>query len=103
MKYVVIFKAQIKTLDQEYIQTAQCLREKALTQFNCQKFEALSENEHEIALSYWKTLEDIHAWHKDAEHQVAQRLGKEKWYKNFSVEICEICKSYASSQANAVI
>lgn len=101
MKYVVIFKAQIKTLDQEYVQTAQCLREKALTQFNCQKFEALSENEHEIALSYWNTLEDIHAWHKDAEHQVAQRLGKEKWYKNFSVEICEIYKSYAESCANS--
>lgn len=94
MKYVVIFKAQINLLDQNYIETAKYLREKALTQFNCQKFESLSENDFEIALSYWNSLEDIHAWHKDAEHQAAQRIGKQQWYKNFRVEICEITRSY---------
>lgn len=94
MKYVVIFKAQIKTLDQEYFTTAQQLREKALTQFNCQKFESISENNVEIALSYWNSLEDIHAWHQDAEHQAAQLIGKQRWYETFHVEICEIAKSY---------
>ena len=87
MKYIVIFKAKTNVLDDEYSRTAQLLREKALTQFNCQKFEAITENDFEIALSYWNSLEDIQTWHKDAEHQVAQRLGKEKWYKSFSVEI----------------
>lgn len=95
MKYVVIFKAKIKSLDQEYFDTANQLREKALTEFNCQKFEAVSENDFEIALSYWNSLEDIQAWHKDAEHQVAQCLGKQRWYKSFSVEICEVLKSYS--------
>ncbi|TCB50571.1 antibiotic biosynthesis monooxygenase family protein [Acinetobacter terrestris] len=94
MKYIVIFKAKINILDDEYSRTAQLLREKALTQFNCQKFEAITENDFEIALSYWNTLEDIQTWHKDAEHQAAQRLGKQKWYKDFSVEICEIHRSY---------
>ena len=95
MKYVVIFKAKIKSLDQKYFDTANQLREKALTEFNCQKFEAVSENDFEIALSYWNSLEDIQAWHKDAEHQVAQRLGKLRWYESFSVEICEVLKSYS--------
>lgn len=95
MKYVVIFKAKIKSLDQEYFDTANQLREKALTEFNCQKFEAVSENSFEVALSYWNSLEDIQAWHKDAEHQVAQRLGKQRWYDSFSVEICEVLKSYS--------
>ncbi|MFD1438004.1 antibiotic biosynthesis monooxygenase family protein [Acinetobacter terrae] len=99
MKYIVIFKAKINVLDDEYSRTAQLLREKALTQFNCQKFEAITENDFEIALSYWNSLEDIQTWHKDAEHQVAQRLGKEKWYKSFSVEICEIQKSYTDLNA----
>ena len=97
MKYVVIFKAKIKSLDQKYFDTANQLREKALTQFNCQKFEAVSENDFEIALSYWNSLEDIQAWHKDAEHQAAQRLGKQRWYESFSVEICEVLKSYSKS------
>lgn len=95
MKYVVIFKAKIQSLDQEYFDTANQLREKALTEFNCQKFEAVSEHDFEIALSYWNSLEDIQAWYKNAEHQVAQRLGKQRWYESFSVEICEVLKSYS--------
>ena len=94
MKYVVIFKAQVKELDAEYFQTAQYLREKALDQFNCKKFESIAENGFEIALSYWDSLEDIRAWHKNAEHQIAQGIGKEKWYESFSVEICEVLKYY---------
>ncbi len=94
MKYVVIFKAKVKQLDPEYFQTAQFLREKALNQFNCKQFESIAENGFEIALSYWDSLDDIQAWHRDAEHQAAQRIGKEKWYENFNVEICEVLKYY---------
>lgn len=54
---------------------AQKLRNKALSQFNCVKFEACNENGFEIALSYWHGLEDIKQWQRDAEHLVAQRLG----------------------------
>lgn len=94
MQYVVIFKARIHTLDELYFSTAQQLRDKALTHFNCQHFEALTEGEHEIALSYWNTLEDIRAWQQDAQHLVAQQLGKNQWYASFSVEICEVLRRY---------
>ena len=96
MKYVVIFKAKIQHLDPEYFKTAQILRDKALSQFNCEKFETVAENAFEIALSYWNSLQDIQAWHQDADHQVAQRIGKDKWYQSFSVEVCEIKTSYPS-------
>ena len=94
MKYVVIFKAKVKQLDPEYFQTAQHLRDKAINHFNCKLFESIAENGFEIALSYWDSLDDIQAWHRDAEHQVAQRIGKEKWYESFSVEICEVLRRY---------
>lgn len=76
--YIVIFKATIKQFDATYSEMAQNLRNKALSQFNCIKFEASSENGFEIALSYWNSLEDIKQWQRDAEHLVAQHLGKEK-------------------------
>ncbi|MEQ1412474.1 antibiotic biosynthesis monooxygenase family protein [Acinetobacter indicus] len=94
MKYVVIFKAKIKKLDPLYFATAQQLRQKALSQFRCIHFEALTEGLSEIALSYWHDLSDIHAWHLDAEHQVAQQLGHNTWYENFSVEVCEVLRHY---------
>ena len=98
--YIVIFKAEIKKLDSDYIEMAQKLRDKALNEYNCIKFEACSENGFEIALSYWKELNDIQRWHLDTEHQIAQRLGKEKWYQNFSVEICKFCLLYTSDAAD---
>ena len=94
--YIVIFKATIKQLDTTYSEMAQKLRNKALSQFNCVKFEACSENGFEIALSYWHSLEDIRHWQHDAEHLVAQHLGKEKWYQDFSVEICKVEHAYSS-------
>lgn len=93
--YIVIFKATIKQLDSTYTEMAHKLRDKALTQYNCLKFETSSENDFEIALSYWQSLDDIKNWQQDMEHQVAQGLGKEKWYKNYSVEICKIERAYS--------
>lgn len=81
---------------------AQKLRNKALSQFNCIRFEACSENGFEIALSYWHGLEDIKQWQRDAEHLVAQRLGKEKWYQDFSVEICTVERAYLSQKRDCV-
>lgn len=93
--FVVIFKAKIKTLEPQYYEVANHLRLKALQQFNCLAFESATDHDFEIALSYWSSLEDIKAWHLDLEHQVAQQFGREKWYRNFSVEICHIQRSYA--------
>jgi heme-degrading monooxygenase HmoA len=94
MKYMVVFKAKVHDLDEEYYTTATQLRDKAISQFNCQKFESFCQNQNEIALSYWNSLDDIHAWHIDIEHQNAQQQGKEKWYSHFEIEICEIQRQY---------
>ena len=50
--YIVIFKAKIKQLDSTYSEMAQKLRNRALSQFNCAKFEACSENGFEIATTF---------------------------------------------------
>lgn len=100
--YVAIFKATVKELDSTHSAMAQKLRNKALSQFNCVKFEACNENGFEIALSYWHGLEDIKRWQRDAEHLVAQRLGKEKWYRDFSVEIWTVERAYFSQKRDCV-
>lgn len=96
MNFVVVFKAEINQLDDEYYQLAKSLRLKAMDQYRCQKFETISENNLEIALSYWLSLGDIQAWSQDPEHLYAQNLGKSKWYKYSTVEICQIHKIYST-------
>ena len=46
--HIVIFKAEIKKLDSDYTEMAQKLRDKALNEYNCIKFEACSENGLEV-------------------------------------------------------
>lgn len=43
-----------------------------------------------ITVSYWQSLEAIAAWKANAEHLVAQRLGRENWYERFSLRVCRV-------------
>lgn len=47
-----------------------------------------------ITVSYWASLEAIAAWKAVAAHQVAQRLGKEKWYSQFTLRVCKVEREY---------
>lgn len=48
----------------------------------------------EITVSYWRDLESIHLWHRNAEHRVAQAKGKVAWYKGYSVRIAKVERNY---------
>jgi len=93
-RYVVVFRATIAILDDEYSTRAARLRARALADFGCLAFHAMTEGDKEIALSYWPSLEAIRAWQMDPEHRIAQELGRTKWYRDYDVEITEIIRSY---------
>lgn len=95
MTWVVIFKAKARELDAAYSQMAVQLRETALRDFGCLAFTAVTEGEQEVALSYWPDEASIAAWKRHADHVVAQRLGRERWYARYSVEVAEIRRSYS--------
>jgi len=50
--YVVIFRAKIKNLDDQYRSTAARIRRLALDAFGCVAFQALFADGEEVALSY---------------------------------------------------
>jgi len=43
-----------------------------------------------ITVSYWRSLEDIARWKNVAQHLVAQRLGREKWYRSFALRVARV-------------
>lgn len=92
--YVVIFRARVRALDDEYSRVAARLRELALQQFGCLEFQALTEGENEVALSYWPDEPSIRAWKAHAEHVLAQQLGRERWYASYSVQVAQITREY---------
>ena len=92
--FVVIFRAKANQLDDEYAQVAQRMRRLALAEFGCVEFDAVTQGTNEIALSYWRDEESIRAWKRQAEHVIAQELGRERWYESYTVQICEIRRQY---------
>ncbi|MEP6389514.1 MAG: antibiotic biosynthesis monooxygenase [Halioglobus sp.] len=96
--YAVIFTARIRNLDDAYLTTATRMRELAMSEFGCYKFNAACEGDTEIAISYWSSLEQIRAWRNHPEHKIAQKQGQDVWYAGYSVEITRIDRAYSSSE-----
>jgi heme-degrading monooxygenase HmoA len=43
-----------------------------------------------ITVSYWRSLEAIDQWRNHLEHKKAKDLGKQQWYKHYSLKICQV-------------
>jgi heme-degrading monooxygenase HmoA len=56
-----------------------------------------------ITVSYWESEQAIRAWKAHAEHQVAQRHGKEIWYDDYAIRIAKVERAYGQrlSQGHA--
>ena len=97
---VVIFTAELATIDDQYRETAATLRKKAREEYGCLEFISVTEGNTEITLSYWQDENSLHHWKNDPEHVQAQLLGKEKWYRSFRVEIAELTRQYGDRSSN---
>ena len=53
-----------------------------------------------ITASYWSDLKYIKLWKQNAEHLLAQKQGKENWYKEFKIRICKVESDYGFSKNN---
>lgn len=48
-----------------------------------------------ITVSYWDSLDAIKNWKANAEHVIAQKTGREKWYHSFTTRICRVEREYS--------
>jgi heme-degrading monooxygenase HmoA len=92
--YAVIFKAKVNELDKAYYEMASRMRELAISEYGCSEFVSVTEGGQEVAISYWDNLNNINKWKENAEHLVAQELGKSTWYKTYHVQVVEIIREY---------
>jgi len=96
--FAVIFKAKPAAQDELYNKTVVRMRELAFDKYGCIDFvTATAEGNQEIAISYWEDEKSIIRWRKDAEHTLAQELGRTQWYDSYSVQVVEIKREYSYS------
>jgi len=92
--FAVIFTAELNELDNDYYTTAKRMRDLAINEYGCMKLTSVTQETKEITVSYWQQKQQIVNWKQNAEHIKAQQKGKDKWYKNYQVEIVEILHAY---------
>ena len=56
-----------------------------------------------ITVSYWRDLDAVASWRRNAEHLMAQKLGHDRWYEQSTLRVAEVTRSYDSHDFDARI
>jgi heme-degrading monooxygenase HmoA len=48
-----------------------------------------------ITVSYWRTLDDVAAWKRNAEHTLARDCGRAHWYTQYELRVAHVARAYA--------
>lgn len=94
--YAVIFTAQRQGADDGYAAMAGAMADLAARQPGYLGIESTrNEAGLGITVAYFASEAAIVAWKQNAEHLVAQRLGKEKWYSHYELRVVRVERAYS--------
>lgn len=93
---IVLFRAMLTAeAGDDYAVMANEMLERARTMKGFIDFKSFSADDGEhLSVIRWESQETLRGWTDDLRHVVAQRLGREKWYEYFRVEVADVVRSY---------
>jgi len=91
--YAVIFTSTRTEVDDNYSQMADKMVELAKLQDGFLGIE-FARSEVGITVSYWRDLESIKKWKKNADHSIAREKGRKEWYQAFKTRIAKVERDY---------
>ena len=47
-----------------------------------------------ITISYWQDEQSIKQWKQQSEHLLAQKMGREQWYRAFKTRVAKVERDY---------
>jgi heme-degrading monooxygenase HmoA len=97
--YAVIFTSRRAVEHTGYGEMAERMEALARRQPGFLGIESVREGAIGITVSYWDSPEAIDRWRKDVEHRVAQRLGRESWYDEFTIRVARVERARTYSRS----
>lgn len=92
--YAVIFTSTLSEKKDGYEAMADKMVELAMKQDGFLGIES-ARNKVGITVSYWRDIDAIKKWKSNTQHIVAQKMGKNTWYKKYKVRISKVERDYA--------
>lgn len=96
--FAVIFTSLQTNQTEGYVEMAEAMENLAKIQSGYLGMENARE-EVGITVSYWEGLDDIKNWKANLDHLMAQKLGREQWYRWYKVRICKVEREYEFTKA----
>ena len=91
--YAVIFSSVKTEMHEGYAEMARLMIDLAAKQDGFLGIES-ARDEIGITVSYWRDLDSIKKWKANSDHLVAQKTGREKWYRAYKTRICLVEREY---------
>jgi heme-degrading monooxygenase HmoA len=96
--YAVIFEVEPETgRVQDYLDIAARLRpelEKIDGFISIERFKSLSQEGKILSLSFWRDEEAIARWRRQEQHQVAQRAGRDRIFRDYRIRVATVLRDY---------
>lgn len=94
---VVVFRARLKPeIGKDYQETGARMLALAETMPGFVSYrEYASTDGEELAVVEFASHETVAAWRAHPEHREAQRLGRERWYAEFRITVCDAVRDYS--------
>jgi heme-degrading monooxygenase HmoA len=90
---IVLFRSKLVDQPDGYAEMAQEMVDAAKSMPGFVDMKAFKADDGErLTLVWWEDEETLRAWRMHARHRVAQRLGRERWYEYYKIEVGELIR-----------
>ena len=98
---VVLFRSKLVDVPAGYDEMAQEMEDLAKTMPGFIDVKAYKAADGErLTVVWWENEETLKGWREHARHRVAQRLGREKWYDYYKIEVAEVLRKNAFARSD---
>lgn len=94
---VVVFRARVKSdIGKDYEETDARMVELATKMPGFVSYRTYSSPDgEELAIVEFESHETVAAWREQPEHREAQRLGRERWFAEYRITVCDVARDYS--------
>ena len=101
---IVLFRSKLVDAPEGYSEMAEEMESLARTMPGFIDVKAyVAEDGERLTVVWWQDEETLRVWREQVRHRVAQRMGREKWYAYYKMEVAEVVREKAFERESSSV